>query len=116
MIATAAGKKPRIRREGVIFTPVDGSRAKVTISLEMRHGLAAEEADRRLGAANRAGDLGARVVSFYLVQLADSGGYQEFGFHSVRDYAANRFGIRPSTSREYIATGRALLDQYRWRR
>jgi len=83
---------------------------QVTISLELRHGLAAEEADRRLGAAKRAGDLGTRVVSFYLVELADSGGYQEFGFHRVEDYAANRFGIRPSTSRDYIATGRALLD------
>ncbi len=96
MIATAAASKPRT--------------SNFTISLELRHGLAAEEADRRLGAANRAGDLGARVVSFYLVELADTGGYQEFGFHSVEDYAANRFGIRPSTAREYIATGRALLD------
>lgn len=110
MIATAAGKGPRTRRDGVAFTPVDGSSAEVTISLEMRHGLAAEEADRRLGAANRAGDLGARVVSFYLVEMADSGGHQEFGFHSVEDYASNRLGIRPSTAREYMATGRALLE------
>ncbi len=98
MIATAA------------FTHPGTSRTEFTISLELRHGLAAEEADRRLGAANRAGDLGARVVSFYLVELADTGGYQEFGFRSVVDYAADRFGIRPSTTREYIATGRALLD------
>ena len=57
---------------------------------------------------NRVGDMGARIVSFCLVDLADHGGHQEFGFHSILDYAETRFGIQRRTAREYMAVERAL--------
>ena len=110
MIATPVEKEQNAGRGGVIFTPADASGAEVTISAELRRGLGAREADRRLAAGNRAGDMGARIVSFYLVDLADRGGHQEFGFHSVLDYAETRFGIQRRTAREYMAVERALSE------
>lgn len=108
MIARAGEKEQEAGRGGVIFTSVDASSTEVTISAELRRGLGAEEADRRIAAGNRAGDMGARIVSFYLLDLADRGGHQEFGFHSILDYAETRFGIQRRTAREYMAVERAL--------
>ncbi len=59
---------------------------------------------------NRVGDMGARIVSFCLVDLADHGGHQEFGFHSILDHAETRFGIQRRTAREYMAVERALSE------
>ncbi|MCH7797173.1 MAG: hypothetical protein IID28_01845, partial [Planctomycetes bacterium] len=73
-------------------------------------GLSAEEADRRVAMAVRAGDIGARELSFYLAGLAESGGYQQLGFHSVELYAETRYHIRPPTTRSYVATGRAMRE------
>ncbi|MCH6552339.1 MAG: AAA family ATPase, partial [Planctomycetes bacterium] len=73
-------------------------------------GLAAEEADRRVAMAVRAGDVGARSLAFYLADLADRGAYQQLGFHSVELYAETRYHIRPPTTRQYVAAGRALLE------
>jgi Holliday junction DNA helicase RuvB len=83
---------------------------ETTISLEMRAGLDAREVDRRVAHANRAGDIGARTLAFYLVDLAERGAQQELGFHSVVQYAEMRYQIRPQTTREYLAVGRALND------
>ncbi len=68
-------------------------------TLELRTGLSAREVDRRIGLSFRVGDVGARGTSFYLVDLAESGGYQEFGFHSLVLYAEARFHMQPSTTR-----------------
>ena len=46
------------------------------------------------GSPNRAGDIGARALAFYRVDMADRGARQELGFHSVVQYAETRFGIR----------------------
>ncbi len=80
------------------------------ICLELRGGLAAEEADRRFAQAGRAGDIGARAQAFYLVDMADRGAHQDLGFHSIVQYAETRYGMPPSTTREYLAVGRALEE------
>ncbi len=81
---------------------------KTTICMEMCRGLAPREANRRICEATRAQDVGTRVVAFYLLDLAETGGHQELGFANVVQYAYTRFGIQPSTTREYLATARAL--------
>ncbi|MHC4382630.1 MAG: Holliday junction branch migration DNA helicase RuvB [Planctomycetota bacterium] len=91
-------------------TCVDANFVESTISLELKAGLSAPELERRIAQANRAGDIGARALAFYLVDMADRGTQQELGFHSVVQYAETRFGIQPSTTREYLAAGRALED------
>ena len=47
------------------------------LPLALTGGLSADEADRRVAVAPRAGDIGARALSFYLAGLAESSGYQE---------------------------------------
>lgn len=86
----------------------DVDRTSQTIAIQLRRGLPAAEVDRRVALANRAGDIGARTLAFYLVDLADRGTHQELGFHSVVQYAEMRYHIQPSTTREYLAVGRAL--------
>ncbi len=109
MIATASDTEATgLERLQVILTCANTSHAEATISLELCAGLHPGEAERRLAQANRAGDMGARAVSFYLVDLADRGAHQELGFHCVVQYAETRFGIQPRTTREYLAIGRAL--------
>ena len=73
-------------------------------------GLSAEEADRRIATAIRAGDVGARSLAFYLADIADRGVYQQLGFHSVELYAEVRYQLRPVTTRQYVAAGRALQE------
>ena len=80
------------------------------LPLTLTGGLSAEEADRRVAVALRAGDIGARALSFYLAGLAESGGYQQLGFTSIELYAETRYHIRPPTTRSYVATGRALRE------
>ncbi len=53
------------------------------LPLTLTGGLSAAEADRRVAVALRAGDIGARALSFYLADLAHSGGYQQLGFASI---------------------------------
>jgi Holliday junction DNA helicase RuvB len=91
-------------------TCVDAIEVESTISLELKAGLSAVELERRIAHANRAGDIGARALAYYLVDMADRGAHQELGFHSVVQYAETRFGIQPSTTREHLAVGRALED------
>jgi Holliday junction DNA helicase RuvB len=91
-------------------TFVDTTEVESTISLELKAGLSALELERRIAQANRAGDIGARALAYYLVDMADRGAQQELGFHSVIQFAETRFGIQPSTTREYLAAGRALED------
>ncbi len=86
----------------------DVDRTSQTIAIQLRGGLPAAEVDQRVALANRAGDIGARTLAFYLVDLADRGAHQELGFHSVVQYAETRYHIQPSTTREYLAVGRAL--------
>ncbi|MCH7797720.1 MAG: AAA family ATPase [Planctomycetes bacterium] len=88
----------------------DKTRKTFELPLKLVGGLAAEEADRRVAMAVRAGDVGARSLAFYLADFADRGVYQQLGFHSVELYAETRYHIRPSTTRQYVATGRALLE------
>ena len=80
------------------------------ITVELRAGLSAAEADKRVAQAHRAGDIGARALAFYLADLADRGVYQELGFRSIENYAQTRYHIRPPTTRRYVIVGRALLD------
>ena len=83
-----------------ISTCANTLQTEATISLELCFGLHPIEADRRLAQAQRAGDMGARGVSFYLVDLADRGAHQELGFHCVVQSAETRFGIQPRPTRE----------------
>ncbi len=83
-------------------------REDAAIVVDLEAGLSAAEADRRVARAHRAGDIGARALAFYLVDIADRGVHQEFGFHGVEQYAEMRYHIRPPTTRSYLATGRAL--------
>ncbi|MHC4709877.1 MAG: Holliday junction branch migration DNA helicase RuvB [Planctomycetota bacterium] len=92
----------------VELTSVDTISVEATIRQELRPGLAIHEVDRRIAQANRAGDVGARAMAFYLVDLAERGGQQELGYHSVVQYAETRYLMQPSTTREYLAVGRAL--------
>jgi hypothetical protein len=61
----------------VELTSVDTISVEATIRQELRPGLAIHEVDRRIAQANRAGDVGARAMAFYLVDLAERGGQQE---------------------------------------
>lgn len=83
-------------------------KAEATVTLEMRAGLSPEEADRRIAGAARAGDVGARVLAFYLADMADRRAYLALGFRSIEFYAERRYHIQPSTTREYVTVGRAL--------
>ncbi len=78
--------------------------------LELRDGLSPDEADRRVAMAHRAGDVGARGLSFYLADMCDRGAHQALGFHGIEQYAETRYHIRPATTREYVRVGRALRD------
>ncbi|MHC4825846.1 MAG: Holliday junction branch migration DNA helicase RuvB [Planctomycetota bacterium] len=104
MIAT----KKHAEHSTVELTSVDATSLETTIRLELRPGLSIDEVDRRIARANRAGDVGARAIAFYLADLAERGGQQELGFHSVVQYAETRYQMQPSTTREYLAVGRAL--------
>ena len=88
--------------ETIASVPGQGSlcACTATICMELRGGLAPQEADRRIAQASRLGDVGARVLAFYLSDMADRGAQQALGFHSVIQYAQTRFGIQPSTTRE----------------
>ncbi len=88
----------------------EGSSLEATVCVELRHGLAASEADRRIARGFRAQEVGTQIVSFYLADLADSGAHQELGFHSVSQYAGMRYDVQPSTTREYVAASRALRE------
>ena len=92
-----------------------GSRSTETfeLPLTLTGGLSAEETDRRVAVALRGGDicdLGIMELSFYLANLADSGGYQQLGFASMELYAETRYHITPPTMRSYVATGRAMRE------
>ncbi|TDJ59443.1 MAG: Holliday junction branch migration DNA helicase RuvB [Planctomycetota bacterium] len=80
------------------------------LAIELRGGLSAAEADKRVAQAHRTGDIGARALSFYLADIADRGVYQQLGFRSIEHYAQARYHIRPSTTRRYVIVGRALLE------
>jgi hypothetical protein len=97
-------------RTDVKSTSVDTISVERTISLELKAGLSALELEKRIAQANRTGDIGARALAFYLVDMADRGAQQELAFHSVVQFAETRFGIQPSTTREHLAVGRALED------
>src|SRR5262245_24569808 len=92
------------------FKPAPAQPLETVVPLALCPGLSAKEADRRIAQANRAGNVGARVLSFYLVDLCERRAYQELGFHDIVQYAETRYGIQPSTTREYLAVGRALED------
>ncbi len=78
--------------------------------LELRRGLCPHEVDRRIAQAMRANDVGARVLAFYLLDLAERGAHQALGFHSILLYAHARYGLLPRTTREYVSIGRALEE------
>ncbi|MEE8459115.1 MAG: AAA family ATPase [Phycisphaerales bacterium] len=94
----------------MVATTTNGCREILEIHLKLTAGLSAEEADRRIATAIRAGDVGARSLAFYLADVADRGIYQQLGFHSVELYAEVRYQIRPVTTRQYVAAGRALQE------
>ncbi|MHC4969446.1 MAG: HNH endonuclease [Planctomycetota bacterium] len=97
-------------RKDIKSASVDTTSVQTTITLELKAGLSVLELEKRIAQANRAGDIGARALAFYLVDMAARGAQQELGFHSVTQYAETRFGIQPSTTREHLAAGRALED------
>ncbi len=78
--------------------------------LELRRGLCPHEVDRRIAAATRASDVGARALAFYLLDLAERGAQQALGFHSILHYAHVRYGLEHRTTREYLSIGRALEE------
>lgn len=80
------------------------------ITIELQAGLSAQEVDKRIARAHRAGDLAARALAFYLVDLAERGAHQELGFHSIIQYAEVRYHISPRTTRSYLLVGRALEE------
>ena len=84
--------------------------ARSGLAVELTAGLSAQEADKRVAQARRAGDIRARALAFYLVDLAGRGAHQQLGFHSIEQYAETRYHIRPPTTRRYLAAGRALED------
>lgn len=94
----------------MVATTTSGCREILEIHLKLTAGLSAEEADRRIATAIRAGDVGARSLAFYLADIADRGVYQQLGFHSVELYAEVRYQLRPVTTRQYVAAGRALQE------
>ncbi len=83
---------------------------ETVVPLNLCRGLAAREVDRRIALASRAGDVSARVLAFYLLDLAERRAYQELGFHSIEQYAETRYGMQPSTTREYLSVGRRLEE------
>ena len=90
--------------------PPDKTSKTLGFPFKLTGGLSAEEADRRVAMAVRAGDVGARSLAFYLADFADRGTCQQLGFHSVELYAETRYHIRPPTTRQYVAAGRALQE------
>ncbi|MHC4711500.1 MAG: hypothetical protein ACYTA3_14090 [Planctomycetota bacterium] len=71
----------------------DAISVESTICLELEAGLSALELERRIAQANRAGDIGARAVAYYLVDVADRGAQQ------VTDFGTGRSAV-PAYSTE----------------
>jgi Holliday junction DNA helicase RuvB len=80
------------------------------VRFEMTEGLVAREVDREIGRGRRAGDIGHRVVAFYLADCADRGLHQAFGHSSVIPYAVKRHGLSRRRARDLIVAGRALRE------
>lgn len=78
------------------------------MEFELRTGLSTQEVEGRLHEGRRAEDVGARVVSYYLADMRQRGLHQELGFATAERFADTRLGMAPSTTRERIATSRAL--------
>ena len=93
------------RADSVTAGGVETPAAEATITLELTAGLSVRELEKRIAQANRAGDIGARALAFYLTDMAQRGAHQQLGFRSVERYAETRFGIRPRTTREYLVVG-----------
>lgn len=62
----------------------------MTLETELCAGLSAEEATRRLQAALRMGDVGARVAAFYLADFVERRAFIGMGHPTFKDYAEHR--------------------------
>ncbi len=83
---------------------------EATLMFELRKGLSPDEKFRRMSLANRAGDVGARVLAWYLLDMYEVRDYQAFGYHNVLRFAEAKFGLRPQTTQEYLRVARALEE------
>src|SRR5262249_16789834 len=77
---------------------------------EMKDGLVPAHVDREIARARRAGDVGHRVMAFYLADCADRGLYQMFGHTSAIVYAMKRHSVSRRSARALIAVGRAFRE------
>src|SRR5262245_55975247 len=67
----------------------DGGR----ISMKLRPGLRGKDVDAFIARGSRLGDVGHRVVAYYLADCADRHLYQEWCFANVYEYAMKRHHI-----------------------
>jgi hypothetical protein len=82
----------------------------MTLATELCAGLSAEEATRRVQAALRMGDVGARVAAFYLADLVERRAFIGLGHPTFKDFADHRLHESEGTLRRLITIGRALRE------
>ncbi len=87
---------------------MSSSEAAAAWQVNLRAGLAPQEALRRLRAALRAGEVAARTTAFYLADIADRRAFLDLGSSSLKHFGEHQLGLAESTTREYVAVGRAL--------
>ena len=76
--------------------------------LQLTSGLPIDEVHRRLRDANRATDLGHRMLAFYLHEMQERRLFQTSGHSSAVHYATTRLGMSRRRARELVAAGRML--------
>lgn len=80
------------------------------VVVELAPGLVAQEVERRLGVALRAGEACNRALAFYMAEVAARRLFTELGFPDAARFARQRFGMGKSRAYELIAVGRQLLE------
>lgn len=63
---------------------------------------------RKMAKGQRMGDVGQRVLAFYLAEMHERRAYQALGCSSTAHYAQTWLDLRPRRTRELIHVGRAL--------
>lgn len=81
-----------------------------TLTLQLIAGLPPEEVQERLRDANRATDLGHRMLAFYLHEMQDRRLFQLSGHSSAVHYATTRLGMRRRRARQLVAAGAMLSE------
>lgn len=81
-----------------------------TPALQLVAGLSPEEVQHRLRDANRATDLGHRMLAFYLHEMQERRLHQLSGHSSAVHYATARLGMSRRRARQLVAAGRELTE------